>query len=217
MAAIYHPNVVTIVPHYNIGSGRDAVNVTHWKAVGVLGGAGGLANIQTAFDGAWQPQWHAWASSSCAYLGCWVIDSSSATGGQVTNVAYTPINGQQTVGPLGDQVCGLLSLSGVTRYRGGHSRLYIPGVDQSKTMADGRTLTPAGSSALETLYDTVVGAMDGVSSSDGGPLTPIIWHKKWSANPNSIEDVAHRVGQPILATQRRRLRKVSRHRSTTSD
>jgi hypothetical protein len=211
MAAIYHPQVVTIVPHYDVGSGRDAVNVTHWKAVGTLGGAGGLAAIQAAFNTAWDNQWHTFATSSTKYLGCWVIDSSSATGGQVTNTGFTPHAGQQLGGALGDQVAALLSLSGLTRYRGGHSRLYIPGVDLTKVAADGRTLT-GGISIIEQMYDDTVAAMDAVSSSNGGPLTPIIWHKKWAANPNSIEDVAHRICQPILATQRRRIRKVSRHK-----
>jgi hypothetical protein len=110
----------------------------------------------------------------------------------------------------------LLSLSGATRYRGGHSRLYIPGVDLTKVSSDGRTLTGSAQATLETMYDAATTAMGAVSSSNGGPLTPIIWHKKWAANPNSIEDVAHRHGQPILATQRRRLRKVSRHKKSVT-
>lgn len=211
MPAIYHPGVVAIIPHYNVGSGRDAVNVTYWKTPVSPLTSTDLAAIQTAFNSAWQPQWITWASNTTSYTGCWVVDMSSSTGGQVTNVGYTPVVGNQSGGPVGDQVAGLLSLKGITRYRGGHSRLYIPGTDLSK-VPDGRNVSGSGTGILVSMYGAAVTALGALGSASGGPLSPVIWHKKLSAGPNTIEDITVWVGQPIVATQRRRVRKVSRHR-----
>lgn len=213
MAAIYHPSVVTVVPHYDLGSGRDGVNVTHWRTPVTGLNTAQLTAIQTAFDTAWEAQWHVFASSTARYLGSWVIDSGSSLGAQVTNVTYTPKPGQGTDGAVGDQVAALLSLHGVNRYRGGHARLYIPGADTLKVDPGGRNLVPAAIGNIETMMANTGSALAGLSGANGGPLNQVIWHKKWAAAPNTIEDVISFTCQQLLATQRRRLRKVSRHRS----
>lgn len=213
MVAIYHPNVVSIVPHYNIGSGRDAVNVTHWGYVGDPLTGTALTAIQTAFDAAWYGQWKNWAGSGVYYLGAWVIDNSSATGGQRTNAAYVPAGGLGGSQAAGDQMAGLISIHGYVRYRGGHSRLYIPGASASMLANDGQNWTPTGTGYLGTMWNNTVAAMAAVSEAEGGPITPLIWHKKWSAAPNTLEAVASITVQALSATQRRRVRKVSRHRS----
>jgi hypothetical protein len=212
MTALYHPGVVTIVPYYDLGHTNPAANVTHWQtAVTGLTGAM-LSAIRTAFDTSWFATWKGVGSSTNNYLGCWVIDNSSSTGLQVTNAGYTPQAGLSPATSWPDSTAALLSLRTVMRYRGGHGRVYIPGLSSVSVQNDGMQLTTATQSTLTTLWTSTVTAMAALSSTSGGPLTPIVWNKKLSSNPNSVQPVVTQLVQPILATQRRRLRKVSRHR-----
>jgi hypothetical protein len=210
MTAIYKSGVCTIVPHYNIGAAGDAVNVTHWGYTGSPLTAANLDAIQAAFNPAWYGPWSLMSSNGVFYNGCWVIDNSSATGGQKTNATYVPQPGLKSAPPVSDNVCTLISLHGFTRYRGGHSRLYIPGLSSDMALGDGRTVTATAITHMDDLWNNTVTAMNGITTI---PLVPIIWHKKWAANPNSVENVASHTSQTILASQRRRLRKVARHRS----
>jgi hypothetical protein len=213
MTAIYHPGVVTIIAKYNLGQVNPAVNVTHWRSPVTPQTAGTLVAIRDAFNTAWSTGWKSAASASNSYLGCTVVDASSLTGGQAESGGYTPVSGLISGGSMSDQVCGLISMKGVNRYRGGHSRLYIPSVPITLVNSDNRTITPALILAYDTLMTGVRAAMLGLSGVNGGPLNQVIWHKKWAAAPNTIEDVFNWTSQPVLATQRRRIRKVSRHKA----
>lgn len=212
MAAIYHPGVVTIIPKYDIGHPTNAANVTQWQTAAVGLTTAQLTAIQTAFDNAWSAWWKALAYTANKYTGSWVIDSSSATGGQVTNATYSPVAGTLTGVSAYDNTAALLSLKTALRYRGGHGRLYIPGFANSSTNLDGSTIPPATITAMQNGWDSTVAALVALSGAAGGPLNPIVWHKRLSSAPNTVEAVTGRVAQPVLATQRRRLRKVSRHR-----
>jgi len=216
MAAIYHAQVVTTIPYYDTGRVSASANVLHWQGVyaGNLTNAQ-LVSIQSAFDGAWGNAWAQFATSHNNYLGAWVIDMANATGGQVTNVGFVKVPGIPVQAPVSDNVAALISLRGTLRYRGGHGRIYVPGVTTTFTNIDGNTLTQAGINALDAVWVQTVAAMAGISAANGGPFTPVIWHKKLKTNPNSLETVATHVPQAVLASQRRRLRKVSRHRAKT--
>lgn len=212
MAAIYHPGVVQIVPHYDLGQPTNAANVTYWKTAVTGLTVTQLSAIRTAFDTTWNTFWQTLGTNQAKYTGSTVTDMSSNTGAASNNVGYSPHAGSATGGPMGDQVAYLLSLHGGVRYRGGHARLYIPGVAQDETQADGRTLTPTAMTSLTTLYTQAVTTMAGITGVNGGPLTPIIWHKKWTAAPNTIEDVFNWTANQVVATQRRRVRRISRHK-----
>ena len=211
MVAIYHPGVVTIVPNYNIGRPNPAANVLQWQTSVTGLTVGQLTSIQGAFDAAWGPGWQVIANTQYSYIGCSVIDNSSNTGQAVHPSSYTPLHGTGAGGAMGDNVAYLISLKGQNRYKGGHSRLYIPGCDLNLSNHDGQSI-PAGTiNSLNTLYNNVFVAMQGLSAANGGPLAPIIWHKKLKSAPNSTELIITWKGQSQLATQRRRLRKVARH------
>jgi len=216
MAAIYHAQTVSTIPYYDTGRVSASANVLHWQGAY----AGNLTNaqlvaIQQAFDGAWGTAWANIGTVNNHYLGAWVIDMANSTGGQVTNVGFVKVPGVPTALPLADNVAGLISLRGTLRYRGGHGRIYVPGIDSSFSNIDGSTLTQTGINLLDAMWVQTVAAMAGVSAANGGPFTPVIWHKKLKSNPNSLEPVAQHVPQAVLASQRRRLRKVSRHRTKT--
>lgn len=80
------------------------------------------------------------------------------------------------------------------------------------TLGDGRTLDPTVITGFAATYASLVSAMGGVAGAAGGPLSHIVWHKHLSAAPNTTELVLTATMSNILASQRRRLRKVSRHR-----
>jgi hypothetical protein len=141
---------------------------------------------------------------------------SSNTGGQVLNSGYTPSAGTNASAEMGDQVAILLSLKTPIRYRGGHGRIYLPAVGLNNINGDGRTLIPSVATSILAAYTTFQGAMAGIAGVNGGPFQQIVWHKHLSSAPNTTELVSAVVVSPMIATQRRRLRKVSRHKRKLS-
>jgi hypothetical protein len=81
--------------------------------------------------------------------------------------------------------------------------------------ADGRSWTTAALAQAATVWANLVAAMAAVSPANGGPLVPVIWHKKKASMLNTYEAITGATPQPIYATQRRRVRKVSRHKKKT--
>jgi hypothetical protein len=213
MPGIYHAGVVTTIPYYDTGNVGHSANVIHWLGVGTTDlTTGQLTTIQGVFDAAWGAAWAALATSSNHYLGAWVIDSGDATGGQVTNALFTPVAGASSNAPVADNVAGLISLQTTRRYKGGHGRLYIPGANSSFLNFNGANWTGAMLAHMDTLWENTRIAMSGIGSAENGPYLPIVWHKKAIDFPNTVENVVGHVSQPVAASQRRRLRKVSRHR-----
>lgn len=216
MPAIYLPGVVLTIPKYDLGHPNNAANVIAWTTAAVGLTVAQLTAIQTAFDTAWSTQWKTNAASVNKYTGSWVIDMSSATSNQVTNALYTPAAGSVVQASWPDNAAALISLHTARRYRGGHGRIYVPGLAITLLQNDGMTLTPATVTSLGTMWDNTVSAMSAVAGTAGGPLSPIVWHKRLSSAPNTTEAVTGRVVQAVIATQRRRLRKVTRHRKKTA-
>lgn len=212
MAAIYHAGVVTIIPKYDLGHPNNAANVTQWQTSAVGLTVAQLTAIQLAFDTVWKAGWTNLAAAGNKYTGSWVIDSSSATGQQVTNALYTPAAGTLGGSPVTDSVAALISLHTPLRYRGGHGRIYIPGLAASQVQNDGQTIPSTTVTELQQLWDNTVAAMLALTGTVGGPFSPIVWHKHLASAPNTVELVTGRIVQTTLATQRRRLRKVTRHR-----
>jgi hypothetical protein len=213
--AIYKTNICTIIPEYNIGRPTPAANVLNFQGVGAPWTTAQLTAVQSAFDAAWVSHWTTWATANDTYIGSNVIDNSSALGGQVTNATYTPAGGNVVGNPVSDQVCALISLKEAPRYKGGHARIYLPGTALSHTQPDGQHLTGAALTLMDQWWDGVVAAMGSIPTTNGGPFTPVVWHKHWAAFPNTVQPVIGRTAQIVLATQRRRIRKVSRHKKKT--
>lgn len=212
MAAIYKVGVVTIIPKMDIGQPNPMANVINYQTAAVGLTVAQLTAIQTAFDTAWAAWWRPLSPNTNRYMGCWVIDMGSASGNQVTNSAYTPLLGTGAGASWGDQQCALISLKTQNRYRGGHGRVYIGGLNVAQMSSDGHQLATAAQTAITTGWNNTNAAMIGVSGAAGGPLNLIVWHKHWAAAPNTTEIVVTSTVQNVLATQRRRQRKVTRRR-----
>lgn len=212
MAAIYHAQVVQIIPHYSIRSGNDAVNVTYWLGTGNPYSQVALDDIRANFDQAWQSHWSTVAPSVNTYKGAVVTDVSSAFGLESSNETFVAIPGASGANSIADQVAALISLHVAERYKGGHGRIYVPGLAGNMLQDDGSTIQSVARTALLAMWTDTVTAMGAISAANGGPLKPIVWHKKWAAHPNTTADILSVTVQPISATQRRRIRKVSRHK-----
>jgi hypothetical protein len=209
--SIYHAGVVQVVPHYNIGRPTNAVNVIYFSTAAIGLTAAQLNVVRTAFDTAWSTGWKTISHTAVSYVGSVVTDMSSNTGLQVSNTGYTPVPGSAGGNVVTDSVAYLISLKTAIRYKGGHGRIYIPGAATGELNNDGRTLQSGTVPFLQALWDNTVTAMTAIAGSAGGPYTPIVWHKKLAAGPNTTELVLGAVASNVLASQRRRLRKVPHH------
>jgi len=136
----------------------------------------------------------------------------SAFGLESGNETFVAVPGAGSPTSIADQVAALISLHVAERYKGGHGRIYVPGLANNMLEDDGSTLQPAAITALGNMWNNTVTAMAAISAGNGGPLKPIVWHKKWAAHPNTTADILSITVQPLTATQRRRIRKVSRHK-----
>jgi hypothetical protein len=199
------------VPQYNTGALHTVLNVLYWE-----GSSSGytipmLQAAQAAFDGAWYFNWVPLAGNTSQYLGSVVTDMGSTTGLKVDNSLYTPHTGTAGGTDFADNTCYLISLKEGLHYKGGHSRIYIPGVNSAWTNPDGNTINATAIGHLNTLWTQTVTAMAGVSGALGGPYNAVVWHKKLHFAPNTVQVVTQGVAQARLATQRRRLRKAAHH------
>lgn len=207
----HFPGVITISPQYNINGIHTAVNVINWEGSSTGYTISMLQSAQSAFDSAWSTIWKVLAASPDQYLGSIVTDMSSATGLQVRNTGYAPVTAIGTGNPTPDNVAMLISLKTATHYKGGHGRVYVPSCATGNLQADGNTLTTPTQTNLNSLWSSTVTALAGVSSANGGPYNPVLWHKKLRTAPNTVEVIITGIASARVATQRRRLRKVPHH------
>jgi hypothetical protein len=212
LPAIYHPGVVQVVPHYDIGAGHDVVNVLYFQSTGRDFTTAQLSQVQTVFNSHWYTIWSPLASTQNKYKGSIVTDMSDNTGAQVDNTGYAIQPGGAGASPVYDGACQLIQLKTSTRYRGGHGRLYMPGIDTSVTTGDGRSMESSHLATTNTQLGVLYSAMIAITGTYGGPWQPVVWHKKLSSAPNTVENINQYLAVTLMATQRRRVRKVSRHR-----
>jgi hypothetical protein len=210
--ALYLPGIVQIVPQYNIGRPNLAANVLHWHTTVTDLGTGTLNAIQATFDPLWFDLWALVGASEASYVGSIVTDMSSNTGAQAGNQGFVPKHPTNSGPQLGENTAYLLSLHTDTRYRGGHGRVYLPAISVYNINNDGETMGSAIQPAVVTAWNNLVTAMESLPVGSGGPLSPVIWHKKLSSAPNTFELVTGITANALFASQRRRLRKVSRHK-----
>lgn len=210
MPNVYKPGLVQIRPQYSIGGDDQAENVTWWD-----GGFTSplsltqLTNIIAAFDTAWAAMWKVNAFDSSHYLGSIITDWSTNAGLQESSVGtLTPVAGTGGTSPAGAQVCILISKSDGTRYKGGHSRIYLPGV-AAPILPDPSHISSGTQGTLVTNYLAVDTAMNGLSSGNGGPFLDSIYRFRNDTVKAQVKTTASFKVNLELATQRRRLRKAA--------
>jgi hypothetical protein len=207
---VYLPNLVQIRPQYSTEGDDIAENIL-WVVGSVASGYTNtqLEALQSAFDENWSAVFQDYAATALTYLGSIVTDWTSDEGIQIP-LSSVNENGTKST-PVGAQTCVLISWLSPTRYRGGHSRTYLPCVGIESL--DGASNVGAGEvTAIREDINNVEIALAGVSAPNGGPYA--FRNFRFRNDPEKAEIVipAGILVQNLLATQRRRLRKASRHR-----
>lgn len=214
MSAIYKPGVIQVVPTYDIGAPGITANVLHYlNTVAGPPTVADMTTMQTRFNNFWGAVWAGLANSNVHYKGCIITDMGSDTGLQIRNDSFTPVAGGQTGGALGDNTAVLISHKTGRRYRGGHGRTYLPGIAMGILNNDGRTVTDSFRTATDTALATLATQMGSLSTGSIAAPILVVWHKKEAGHINTTDNVLVSQTQTVLASQRRRLRKVARHRT----
>lgn len=213
----YFNGLVQIRAQYNAsGEDRDVPeNVTWWKGAFSTGLSLGQATaIQLAFDTAWAVMWSQVGVDSVAYAGSVLTDWSSNTGIESTSVGtFAPVDGTQT-DRAPAQAAALISLQVALRFKGGHGRVYLPAIGNSATTS-AMDLTTGVVTLLNEKYLLLANAMNAISSGNGGPFVQQLFRFRSADYPTMPTPVPALVpivaanAQQLLATQRRRLRKVA--------
>jgi hypothetical protein len=209
---VYQPGLVQIRPQYSVGGDDTAENILWAKGAFTSNlTLSQIQAVQSAFDTAWANLWKPQSFDTSEYLGNILTDWSSNTGLQNDTVTiFTPVHGTGGTAPAGAQVCILQSLSTGIRYRGGHPRTYFPGVS-ADILIDPSHIQTSNATTMVTAYNAVNTALQGVSSGNGGPFNFVIYLHKSNSTLAHVYPIAEYAFDTQLATQRRRLRKVTRH------
>jgi hypothetical protein len=205
----YKPFLLQIRPQY-LGAAADTPENVLWFTGGEAGGytTGQLQAIQAVFDQYWADLWKLPATSVYTYKSSIVTDWTSDTGPQIpVNSAVSTIGTQS--GVCGANVAVLISLQLALRYRGGHPRIYLPGIG-SEALQDSRTLDSTLVGEMVTAYNTFQDEMAAISSAEGGPCYLVAYRYRNTEGKAEIVPLADAVIQSELASQRRRLRRVTR-------
>jgi hypothetical protein len=210
---VYQPKLIQIRPQYSQSpADQDRVENILWLQ-SVDSGTPTLTNlqdIQDVFDGAWPTLWHAYGSEDRSYLGSIITDWSSDTGLQNDSVGtFSPTAGTNGV-PQPSQVCALISLSNGQRYRGGHFRLYLPYVGINAMNSDYKDeLTASIVTSMTTAFNGVNEALQ--ASTVLGGQNIVLYRFRNDESKAAVYPIADYTVNSIVATQRRRLRKVPHH------
>lgn len=134
-----------------------------------------------------------------------VADWTSADG--LTGAYGSDTAGGLTGGKLPSQVCALVNFETLTRYRGGHGRMYLPQPDTTKLQTD-QTWTTAFQSAIT---DFMVAFLDEIAAQTIGAaaITPVLYHRSGNKDiAQGYEDIVGSSCSITPGTQRRRVRRV---------
>jgi hypothetical protein len=209
MPNVYKPFLLQIRPQYT-DEGVDVAENILWflGSVDSAYSRAQLTAIQLAFDTAWPDVWLTVGSTTGQYRSCFVSDWTSNTG-----IVLPPVVGSETTGTEGQAIgvntAALVSWGTAVRYRGGHSRSYLPAVG-TDAITLGTQMTTAANTALVAALSAFNLAMLDVGDGDGGPLLQVVYRFKSDAIKAETMPITFATAQLQLASQRRRLRKVSR-------
>ena len=214
----YLPNLLRIAPQYTDASGRVHENVTWWVGSVAAGYSTAQLNaIGGEFLVNWGNSWPKIGATNAQLTGCNVQDFTSNTGASV--FVSGPATGNLAA-PAPINAAVLVSIHGGTRYRGGHSRWYLPSLGETIT-TDGVNVNTglAAWTTFLTDFAAVFTGMAGISGANGGPCNPTIVHARQYNHstippthiPAFLEPMTSYTVQTKLASQRRRLRKAPHH------
>lgn len=139
--------------------GGKWVNVLHLKQTGATIDTAACNTIATAIRGYWATNFASLHYTNSSLQSVEVTDISSRTGAQGTDNTNVPGTNASAGAPASVAAC--LTLKIANRYRGGHPRMYLAGVDASAYTPPG-TFTPAKVTAYQAAgraFRTALNAM----------------------------------------------------------
>jgi len=167
------------------------------------------ASFLTAFNNMWKVA----MASGAATTQC-IAEWNDGNGNMVVGTNANPQAGTQTSGLSIASIAMILSWRLSARYRGGHPRTYLAGVDTSQ-FQDNATFKTTSVSAVQTAANTFLSAIDALVSTPftsvtlgvlrqfangGSEATPKVF-----LNPPVFKPFTSVIVKPGIATQRRRL------------
>lgn len=218
MPSVYQPALIQVRPQYSSGQPDQLStpeNVMWWQGANLAAfplTAIQLAVIGNAFDTAWANLWKQVGTDHYYYTGSIITDWSLSTGYQVNSVGtFAQVAGENaSYAPASASMLTSLQSLSMPKYRGGHGRLYLPFMSGT-VINDEFTWTAAAVAAVQAQWPNVDTAMSGVGSGNGGPFEQMLYRERNTVGKAALYGVTHRVVQPRIATQRRRLRKAPHH------
>lgn len=209
MPNVYKPYLIQVRPQYSDGGVNTPENIL-WFTGSVLTGyeLAQLQDFQTAFDPLWLAIWEYTGSADANYKSCYVTDWTSDTGLQTPPVADYSEAGSQS-GYAGAQVAELISIRVPQRYRGGHPRIYLPAIGAG-ALTSMSTINPTYTADQATAYETMITTLNTLGSGSGGPYSQVVYRFRDNEAKATLLTPSSIFVNDELATQRRRLRRVTR-------
>lgn len=172
-----------------------------------------LQGIQAVFDEYWPLMWKIQANENVGYTGSVITDWTSDSGLESNSVGTLEVVNGDLSGYSPAQAAVLISWVVGLRWRGGHFRTYLPGVASAAQQSESQILE-ATQTAMNTALAALITHLIDIEEADGGPVAFVGYrfrnaHDGVPGTPTTYPFVSEGV-QLTLATQRRRVRKVTR-------
>lgn len=163
------PNVALFRLHTQITGGPVCLTAFHMKYTIALS-QGDALTLLTTLTGSWVTRLAAQVASNYTLIGADVNDLGSRTGVQV----FLPVS--HTGGGAAGQaaaVCFVISAKTPLKYRGGHSRVYLPGI-QTTDESDANTWGTTAQGAVFTGWTTMLSDLASSPPSGVGALSQVV-------------------------------------------
>lgn len=168
------PKTLQIRLVYNDGGDADIQNILYFKYGGTAS-APDLVTLAQEVKTVWGTHMAGQHSNTLHLLSVFIDDLDSATGAQAVdgNPALTASN---VSGPLTSGVAFVMSNVGQMKYRGGHSRTYLPGIPTNAAQ-DPNTWTTAFQTAMLTAWQGFIAAIVSAAPTAIQLLGQVIAHR----------------------------------------
>lgn len=168
-----------------------------------------LQAIQAAFDENWSAVWARCGATDANMTGSIITDWSSSSGLESSSVgSFSPVAGDSGTG-VPPNVAALISYEIQLRWKGGHFRTYLPYIGNSSVISGTHDQLSASVIAnLQTQFNDFLNAM--LASGTLGGQAFRCYKNKTNATTAALYPIAGFTINAMLASQRRRLRRVGR-------
>lgn len=212
MPNVYQPGLLQIRPQYtpNPETGEVPQNILWFLSnTHTTPSEANLVAIAEQFDGRWGPLFAEYGATDGQYLGSVTTDWSSDTGLEWNSVGtFTPVGGASGAATPAN-VAALISYQIPLRWRGGHFRTYLPWVGSGGL--DSTNQNKLAASKITNMTDDfnlMITSMSGTGILGGQVM--VVYKNKTNALKATTYAFSTFTVQPFLASQRRRLRRVTR-------